>query len=75
MWGGVDILLFVLVAFYGILPSPLLHSVMVSNYLFKVGLEALGTPVAYKSTDFLKRVEREDFYDYDTDFGPFRLRW
>ena len=41
---GVDTLLFVLVAFYEMLPSPLLGSAMISNCLFKVGLEALATP-------------------------------
>jgi uncharacterized integral membrane protein (TIGR00697 family) len=71
---GVDTLLFVLIAFLGVLPSPLLRSVILSNYVFKVGLEALATPVTYAVTNGLKRSESEDYYDYHTDFNPFKLR-
>jgi hypothetical protein len=31
------------------------------------------TPVTYKVVGFLKRAEKEDYYDRDTDFNPFRL--
>lgn len=70
---GVDTLLFVMIAFYGVLSSSLLISVIVSNYVFKVGVEACATPVTYAITNFLKRAENEDYYDYHTDFNPFRL--
>jgi len=68
---GVDTVLFVLIAFLGVVSSPLLRSVMLSNYVFKVGMEALATPVTYAITNWLKRAEREDYYDYHTDFSPF----
>lgn len=68
---GVDSVLFVLIAFAGVLPSALLHSVIISNYVFKVGLEALATPATYAIVNRLKRAEREDYYDYHTDFNPF----
>lgn len=70
---GVDTLLFVLIAFYGVLPSALLGSVIASNYVFKVSFEALATPATYAITNFLKRAENEDYYDYHTDFNPFRI--
>jgi uncharacterized integral membrane protein (TIGR00697 family) len=70
---GVDTLLFVLIAFGGALPWSLLWSILVSNYVFKVGLEAVMTPVTYRITDFLKRSENEDVYDIGTDFNPFRI--
>jgi hypothetical protein len=70
---GVDTLLFVGIAFYGALAPALLLSVMLSNYVFKVGLEALATPVTYAITNFLKRAESEDYYDYNTDFNPFQV--
>jgi uncharacterized integral membrane protein (TIGR00697 family) len=70
---GVDTLLFVMIAFYGLLPQPLLVSIMASNYIFKCGLEALFTPLTYRVVNGLKAAEREDYYDYDTDFSPFRL--
>ncbi len=69
----VDTMLFVLIAFWGILPSSLLITVIISNYVFKTGVEALFTPVTYKIVKFLKKVENEDYYDYKTDFNPFKL--
>jgi uncharacterized integral membrane protein (TIGR00697 family) len=71
---GVDTLLFVGIAFAGVLPSELLMAVLVSNYLFKVGYEALATPLTYAIVGFLKRSEGIDAYDYNTNFSPFALR-
>ena len=71
---GVDTALFVTIAFAGSLPWPLFWSIIASNYIFKVGLEAAMTPVTYRVTDFLKRTEKEDVYDVDTDFNPFKIR-
>jgi len=70
---GVDTLLFVLIAFYGILPSGLLVSVVISNYIFKVGLETVMTPLTYRVVDWLKLHEQEDHFDYKTDFNPFKV--
>jgi hypothetical protein len=39
-----------------------------------VCIEALMTPVTYGIVGFLKRAEREDWYDVGTDFNPFALR-
>jgi uncharacterized integral membrane protein (TIGR00697 family) len=71
---GVDTLLFVTIAFAGVLPTPLLVTVIVSNYVFKCGFEALATPITYQVVRFLKAVENEDYYDYDTDFNPFVVK-
>ncbi|MFC2037315.1 queuosine precursor transporter [Chloroflexota bacterium] len=70
---GVDTVLFVTIAFAATLPWPLFWSIVISNYVFKCGLEAVMTPVTYRVTDFLKREENEDVYDTDTNFNPFRL--
>jgi uncharacterized integral membrane protein (TIGR00697 family) len=70
---GVDTVLFVTIAFVGTLPQSLFWSIIASNYLFKVGLEAAMTPATYRITNFLKQAENEDVYDTDTDFNPFRL--
>jgi uncharacterized integral membrane protein (TIGR00697 family) len=71
---GVDTLLFVLIAFAGAWSGQLLLQVIVTNYLFKVGLEILMTPLTYRIVNTLKRVEQEDYYDFDTDFNPFKVR-
>jgi uncharacterized integral membrane protein (TIGR00697 family) len=70
---AVDTVLFVTIAFAGTLPWPLFWSILLSNYVFKVGLEAAMTPVTYQVTGFLKRTEQEDVYDRDTDFNPFKV--
>jgi uncharacterized integral membrane protein (TIGR00697 family) len=70
---GVDTLLFCMIAFFGVLPFPLLLAVIFSNYIFKVGIEVLFTPLTYKIVHFLKIREHEDYYDYNTNFNPFRL--
>ncbi len=71
---GVDTLLFVLIAFIGVLPTGLLISVILSNYVFKVAIEVLFTPVTYHVVGWLKKHENEDYYDYHTDFNPFSVR-
>jgi queuosine precursor transporter len=46
---------------------------VVTNYLWKCGVEAMMTPVTYHVVNLLKRAEQEDYYDYETDFNPFKL--
>jgi len=67
----VDSFIFIMIAFYGIFPNPLLATLIISNYLFKTGIEVLFTPVTYKVINFLKKKENEDYYDIDTNFNPF----
>ena len=68
----VDTAAFVLVAtFFGVFPWSLFAVLFVSNYLFKVAVEALFTPVTYVLVNFLKRAEGEDVYDRETSFRPF----
>jgi hypothetical protein len=69
----VDTSVFLLVAFWGVFPNELLWAIFVSNYIFKVGVEALFTPVTYQVVSYLKNAEREDYYDRDTDFNPLAL--
>jgi len=71
---GVDTLLFVTIAFAGTMPWPLFWSVILSNYVFKCGVEVAMTPVTYQVANFLKQAEKEDVYDLDTNFNPFLLR-
>ena len=66
--------MFLLVAFYGVWDNGLLWTVFVSNYVFKVGVEVLLTPLTYWVVGFLKKTENEDYYDRDTNFNPFATR-
>ena len=70
---GVDTLLFVFIAFLGVLSTTTLLAVVVSNYVFKCALEAVLTPITYRIVNGLKKAEHEDYYDYDTDFNPFGM--
>ncbi len=68
---GVDTVLFVTVASAtGVFPWASFASLVVTNYLFKVGIEAAMTPVTYRIVAALKRAEHVDWYDVDTDFNP-----
>jgi uncharacterized integral membrane protein (TIGR00697 family) len=67
----IDSAIFIVIAFWGVLPSSLLITLIVSNYIFKSAVEVLFTPVTYKVVGFLKKKEDEDFYDKETDFNPF----
>jgi queuosine precursor transporter len=69
----VDTLIFSLIAFSGVIPYSLLVTLIISNYVFKCGVEILFTPATYWITGWLKQQEREDFYDVQTDFNPFRI--
>jgi uncharacterized integral membrane protein (TIGR00697 family) len=69
----VDTVIFVCIAFLGVWPPELVFSIIVSNYLFKTGVEIAATPLTYRLIGFLKRAEKEDVYDTDTDFNPFKF--
>ncbi|MFA7685380.1 MAG: queuosine precursor transporter [Candidatus Gracilibacteria bacterium] len=68
---GFDTIIFVMIAFYGVLPNDLLIAVIVSNYIFKVGIEVLFTPITYLVVGTLKKKEGVDVYDKGTNFNPF----
>ena len=73
---GVDTVAFISIATLlrvpGFDPSIWL-TLVVTNYLFKCSVEALMTPATYRIVNLLKRTENEDYYDYGTNFNPFRL--
>jgi uncharacterized PurR-regulated membrane protein YhhQ (DUF165 family) len=70
----VDTVLFTTVAFAGTMTHGELMTVMTTQYVLKSGWEVLSTPLTYKLVNFLKRAEKEDYYDRDTNFTPFSLR-
>ena len=71
---AVDSALFYTIAFYGIWHQQLLLTVMATQYVLKTAWEVVNTPLTYRVVAFLKRAEREDFYDTETDFTPFSLQ-
>lgn len=70
---GLDSLIFITLAFVGILPYAALVSAIVSQWLFKVLYETLATPLTYLVVNFLKRQEGIDTFDPDVSFNPLAL--
>ncbi|MCB0121370.1 MAG: queuosine precursor transporter, partial [Caldilineaceae bacterium] len=68
---GLDSLVFILIAFGGLMASPELVTAIVSQWIFKSAYEALATPLTYAVVNTLKRLEGVDAYDVDTDLNPF----
>jgi uncharacterized integral membrane protein (TIGR00697 family) len=73
---AVDSALFYPLAFYGsgMIPNDKLPAIMLAQFVLKVGVEVVFTPVTYKIVGALKRAEQEDFYDRSTNFSPFTLK-
>ena len=73
---AVDSLLFYPLAFYnsGLIPNDKLVAIMAAQFVLKVAVEVVFTPVTYKVVGFLKRAENEDYYDRGTNFTPFTLK-
>ncbi len=70
---GLDSVIFVGLAFAGIVPLGVLLSIIAGQWVAKVLYEAAATPLTYAAVGWLKSRERIDTFDYDTDFNPIRL--
>lgn len=71
---GVDTIIFIVIAFAGVLPAGLLWTIFISNYIFKVLFEAAATPFTYLLVGWLKREEGVDHYDHGVSYNPFSRR-
>ncbi len=68
-----DTLIFITIAFWGVFPNDVMVQLIVSNYIFKVGVEVAFTPITYAVVGFLKKKEGVDVYDRGTNFNPFLI--
>jgi len=71
---GVDSVIFYPLAFLGVWSTEQVVTVMITNWLLKVGWEVVLTPVTYIVVGWLKRKEGVDLFDEDTDFSPFKTK-
>lgn len=71
---AVDSSLFYPIAFLGTWDTKTLILVASTNYVMKVLWEVLATPLTYRLVAAIKRVENEDYFDYQTNFTPFSLK-
>jgi queuosine precursor transporter len=71
---GVDSLIFYPLAFWGVWSNSQVITVMITNWLLKVGWEVVLTPVTYAVVGWLKRKEGVDVFDEGTNFTPFKTK-
>ena len=71
---GVDTVIFISIAFAGVLPFPVLRVVIRDQWIIKVLYEVVATPLTYAVVTWLKRREGVDAYDRSTNFNPLALR-
>ena len=71
---AVDSVIFYPVAFASIWTTTTVVHVMIFNWIFKVAVEVVLTPVTYAIVGGLKRAEGVDFFDIGTKFTPFSLK-
>lgn len=70
---GLDSLIFISIAFYGLIPTSGLLSSILTQWLIKSSYETVITPITYLVVNKLKKLEEEDAFDYQTDFNPFSI--
>ena len=70
---GLDTLVFITLAFYGIFPGPVLAGMLLGQYLWKVVYEIIATPLTYWVVALVKRHEGMDTYDYHVNYNPFQV--
>jgi uncharacterized integral membrane protein (TIGR00697 family) len=68
-----DSIVFLTLAFAGILPPAALLTAILSQWLVKCVYEAVATPLTYLVVNRLKRSEGLDAFDRGTDFSPLRF--
>lgn len=70
---GLDSMVFITLAFIGTMPTFLLLSTIVTQWLVKSTYEATATPFTYIVVNFLKQHESLDIYDHRTQFNPLNV--
>ncbi|NDJ85199.1 MAG: queuosine precursor transporter [Chloroflexi bacterium] len=65
---------FAIATLLGVFEPSLLLALIGTNYLFKVAIEIMFTPLTVRVVNTLKAVENEDYFDRETDFNPFSIR-
>jgi queuosine precursor transporter len=71
---GVDTLLFLFIAFWGLLPLPVLLATVLTQWLFKFVYEIIATPIiTYPVVGWIKRTEGVEPFDEQTNWNPLLL--
>jgi len=70
---GVDTVIFITVAFAGLMPVATLVSMLLAQYIWKVSYEIIATPLTYLVVGWVKRKENLDVFDNGVIYNPFSL--
>lgn len=70
---GLDSLVFIVIAFSGMMPPGTLALAILTQWVAKTIYEVIATPFTYGVVRFLKRREKVDFYDHGTRFNPLQI--
>lgn len=70
---GIDTMVFITIAFIGLMPHKVLIQMALIQYIWKVGYEVLITPITYLAVNWLKRKEGIDIFDYGIRYNPFKF--
>ncbi|MEK7084436.1 MAG: queuosine precursor transporter [Patescibacteria group bacterium] len=70
---GLDSLVFIVLAFSGVMPVSVIGTLVLTQWMFKVLFEIVLTPITYAVVGYLKRTEGIDVYDAQTSFNPVKF--
>ncbi len=70
---GLDSLIFIIFAFSGVLPPSAIVPLILAQWIFKSAFEIVATPLTYVVVGFLKKTEKIDVYDRDSNFNPLKF--
>lgn len=70
---SIDILCFMLLAFFGTMSPNLLFKLILAAYIKKFVFQIILLPALWYSIDFLKNAEGIEIFDYETKFNPFSI--
>lgn len=67
---ALDTSIFIIIAFWGF---PSLAMMILFHWTAKIIIEAVFTPLTYVTVNYLKKKEKVDTFDYETNFNPFSI--
>ncbi len=68
---GIDTILFIHIAFLFTMPYAAIWNIIFTMYLLKVIYEICAVPLTYCITNYLKKKDNIDHFDFNTKFNPF----
>ena len=71
---GLDSMIFITLAFYGVMPTAAIGGLIVTQWIFKSLFEVVLTPVTYAVIGYLKKSEQLDVYDKEISFNPLSMK-